>query len=319
MARRLRLIASLALFALGACIFLYPSLSSWLSQREAYQVIDSALRASGDGAPTVTDAPAAPADAAGRVLRPKDGDPAYAYLTDYNAQVADGTAGPINDPWGAGSDKDALSDVGLPDGLLGSVTVPKLGVTLPLYLGSTAENMARGATVVAGTSAPLGQPDSNCVIAAHRSRQTGLVMFRDIESLQPGDEVSLETPWDTLSYRVAETRIVWPDDTEAVTVQPGRDLVTLLTCHPYGYTSQRYLVTCERAADEGVTHEGEGLFATLTRPLTDVFEASDSDLLVAERWLRVVGFVLMAGMAVWGARALASFSKKQRPQHIRRS
>lgn len=329
MARRARLVAGIILFVIGATVFLYPSVGSWLAQREAYAAIDAALAggsstgsvagiagSSVPGTASYADASSQNEDPQsgsrvtlldenGRELRQKDGDPAYEFLAEYNARVAAGTAGPINDPWGEGSDKSALADVGLPDGLLGSVSVPALGVTLPLYLGSTYENMARGGTVISGTSAPLGQEGSNCVIAAHRAKWSGLAMFRDIENMRVGDELTIETPWDTLTYRAAEIRIVSPDDIEAVGVQPGRDLVTLLTCHPYGHNYQRYLVICERADGAGAVREGEGLLATLARPVEDVLEPSDSPLLVAERWLRVAGFALMAGMAARGVWLLA--------------
>lgn len=301
----LRLIAGAVLFALGAALFLYPVVSGWAAQRAASAEIARALAAdrgaavAGSGRTDMGDA------AASERKRAKDGDAAYSYLLEYNARVASGSASPINDPWGMGSNKAELNDVGLTDGMVGSVSVPALGATLPLYLGATRQNMAKGAAVVAGTSMPLGQTNSNCVIAAHRGAWSGLPMFRDIENIQVGDRITIETPWDELVYHAVETKVVSPDDTDAAAVQPGRDLVTLLTCHPYGHNYQRYLVVCERDIEGSAAHDtGEDLLAAFVRAVGSVVEPSDSPLLVAERWLRVAGFALMAAMAVGGGAAV---------------
>ena len=64
-----------------------------------------------------------------------------------------------------------------------------------------------------------------------------------------GDKITLTTPWDTLVYRVCELKIIQPDDINAVLIQPGRDLLTLTTCHPYTQNTQRYLVIAEHDPD----------------------------------------------------------------------
>lgn len=150
-----------------------------------------------------------------------------------------------NDPFAYSGAGETFSNLGAPDGLVGYLSVPSICCDLPLYFGSTYEHMAQGATIVAGTSVPLGELNSNCVIAAHRG-WSGAAMFRDIEELETGDAVTIATPWDTLEYRVESFKVVEPGDTESILIQPGRDMVTLLTCHPYGSNASRYLVYCSR-------------------------------------------------------------------------
>lgn len=310
--RRLRVVAWLVLFALGAALFLYPVVSGWLAQRQAQDEIAQALAA--DGGESAT-AAAQSGHGAAAAKCEKAGDPAYAFLQAYNERVASGAAGAVNDPWGIGSDEGELADVGLADALVGSVSIPALGVELPLYLGASEAHMSLGATVIAGTSAPLGGAGQHCAIAAHRGPWRGLPMFRDIENVQVGDAVVIDTPWDTLAYRVVETRVIDPSDTAAVQPQPGRDLVSLLTCHPYGSNAQRYLVVCERVPGEGATAAGasnpaasaSGVLQAAAQPFRDALAPTSSPLLAAERWLRVAGVALMAAVAVG---ALASAGKR---------
>lgn len=302
---------SLALFALGAALFFYPLVTAWMGQQQ----VDERLAASLGSTQASAESDGLSSGAAAQ-KRDKATDPAYQYLLAYNQRVAAGTAGAINDPWGIGSDQSELDQAGLTDGIVGSLTVPAMGVHLPIYLGASAEHMANGAALVAGTSAPLGDAGdttgtgSNCVIAGHRGVWRGVPIFRDIEDIKLGDTLTIDTPWDTLTYRAVEIRVVDPDDVDAVAVQPGRDLVTLLTCHPYGHNSKRYLVFFERAADAGAagdaavgdadadagTSGAASLFAR--NPVAEALKPSDSPQLTAERWLRVAGLGIMAVMAV---------------------
>ena len=96
------------------------------------------------------------------------------------------------------------------------------------------------------TSLPLGKRDSNCVIAAHRGYQ-GIPYFRDIEELKTGDLVIIRNPWERLRYKVTKIKVIDPYDTDKILIQKGKDMITLLTCHPYrGHGKYRYLVYCER-------------------------------------------------------------------------
>ena len=142
-----------------------------------------------------------------------------------------------------------LTDYGLPDEKFGIITIPKMDLEMPLFLGASEENMAAGAAVLSQTSIPLGGVNSNAVIAGHRG-YSGYPYFKEIELLEPGDEVIITNIWGTLTYVVTEIKIINPNDVNAILIQRGKDMITLLTCHPYASGGKyRYLVFCERVED----------------------------------------------------------------------
>ena len=134
--------------------------------------------------------------------------------------------------------------------VFGVLSIPKLEMEMPLYLGATDKHMADGAAQLGQTSIPIGGDNTNAVIAGHRG-YNGAPYFRYVPELQVGDSVDITNLWGTLHYKVVETRIIQPNDIDAIKIQPGRDLITLLTCHPYASGGrQRFLVICERMEEE---------------------------------------------------------------------
>lgn len=134
--------------------------------------------------------------------------------------------------------------------VFGVLSIPKLGLEMPLYLGATDKHMADGAAQLGQTSIPIGGENTNAVIAGHRG-YNGAPYFRYVPELRIGDCVDITNLWGTLHYKVVETKIIQPNDIEAIKIQPGRDLITLLTCHPYASGGrQRFLVICERTEEE---------------------------------------------------------------------
>ena len=215
------------------------------------------------------------------------------WLAQYNQKVAAGEISISADPFSFEEALDAFSTQGLEDGLIGYIEIPKMGCSLPLYLGASTEHMAKGATVVSGSSAPLGEESSNCVIAAHRGYSSA-AMFRDIEELSAGDKVYVCTLWDKLTYTVVGTKVIDPSDTAAVSVQQRRDMVSLLTCHPYGYNYSRYVVECERSegdssvtSDASTTFNDDGSWSITNIPLPKI-----------EDFLRLIGGIALLACAL---------------------
>ena len=97
------------------------------------------------------------------------------------------------------------------------------------------------------TSYPVGGENTNVVLAAHRGYYQA-AMFRKIEKMEIGDEIIIRNFRQTLVYKVCGTEVILPDEIEKVLIEEGRDLVTLVTCHPYGQNSNRYIVYCERVS-----------------------------------------------------------------------
>lgn len=140
----------------------------------------------------------------------------------------------------------SLTAYGVPDETFGVISIPAMELEMPLYLGASEEHMANGAAVLSQTSIPIGGKDTNAVIAGHRG-YGGYDYFRYIDKLELGDEVTITNLWDTLNYKVTDIQIVSPDSVQSILIQPGKDMITLLTCHPYASGGKyRYLVFCER-------------------------------------------------------------------------
>lgn len=130
--------------------------------------------------------------------------------------------------------------------MFGVISIPSLELELPLFLGAAYQHMADGAAHLSQTSLPIGGNNTNCVIAGHRG-WGGAAYFRYITELQPGDEVIITNLWGEMTYTVIDTQIIAPNDVEQILIQEDRDMITLLTCHPYASGGkQRYLVYCER-------------------------------------------------------------------------
>ena len=139
-----------------------------------------------------------------------------------------------------------LAAYGIEDEILGVLEIPAMDLTMPVYLGASDEHLAIGAAVLGNTSAPIGGDNTNCVIAGHRGWK-GADYFRHIDRLAVGDSVTLTNLWETLTYTVTDIQIIQPHEVDKIKIQQGRDLLTLLTCHPYASGGrQRYVVCCER-------------------------------------------------------------------------
>ena len=135
---------------------------------------------------------------------------------------------------------------GIEDEIIGVLEIPTMELTMPVYLGASDDHLAAGAAVLGNTSAPIGGDSTNCVIAGHRGWR-GADYFRHIDNLAVGDSVTLTNLWETLTYTVADIRIIQPHEVDKIKIQQGCDLLTLLTCHPYASGGrQRYVVCCER-------------------------------------------------------------------------
>lgn len=110
--------------------------------------------------------------------------------------------------------------------------------------------MAKGAAHLSQTSLPIGGENTNCVLAGHCGFN-GADYFRYLSTLAEGDEVVLTTLWREDHYRVSGVAVIAPDDIASVMIQPGRELLTLLTCHPYASGGKyRFIAICEKEISE---------------------------------------------------------------------
>lgn len=171
----------------------------------------------------------------------------YRQMVAYNAALYESGQNGLVDAFSYEQVDFSLKEFGFDEEMIGSVSIPKMKLELPVYLGASRENLNRGAAHLSQTSLPVGGVNTNAVIAAHRG-MPGANMFRYINKLAIGDAVYVTNFKETLEYQVAEIAIIKPNEIDKVLIQPGRDLVTLITCNPYGYNYERYVVYAERVA-----------------------------------------------------------------------
>lgn len=139
-----------------------------------------------------------------------------------------------------------LRDYGFEDEIFGVISIPAIDLNMPIYLGASKANMAIGAAVMSETSLPIGTPNSNSVICGHRG-WNGASYFLHIDRIQVGNIVTIANLWEELRYEVVRIQIIAPNDLDAIKIQPGKEMITLLSCHPVASGGkQRYLVFCER-------------------------------------------------------------------------
>lgn len=131
------------------------------------------------------------------------------------------------------------------NGIMGTVEIPKIGITLPIYHTTEEEVLEAAAGHLEGSSLPVGGENTHAVISAHRGLPSAS-LFTDLDKMKEEDHFLLHILDDTLCYEVDKISVVDPDNTEDLAVEDGMDLVTLLTCTPYGINSQRLLVRGHR-------------------------------------------------------------------------
>ena len=179
----------------------------------------------------------------------------YEAMVRYNEQLYETKQTSLGDAWEyTPSDFDLLS-YGVESEVVGVVDIPSLSISMPLYLGASYDHMAAGCTQLTGTSMPIGGVNANCVIAGHCG-WGGANYFRYLSTIQEGAYVYITNLWETLTYRVTGTKIIAPYDLDKITIQEGRDMVTLFTCHPYASGGRyRFVVYCERVPEESIQNQ----------------------------------------------------------------
>lgn len=132
-------------------------------------------------------------------------------------------------------------------GMMGTLEIPAINVNIPIYHGTKEEILAVGAGHVEGTALPVGGKNNRCVLAGHRGLPSSK-LFTRLDELKMGDFFFLNVCGKTLAYQVDEIEIIKPENTEILKAKTGEDLVSLITCTPYGLNTHRLVVTGKRAA-----------------------------------------------------------------------
>ena len=247
MARKIIIGIMVLVFLAGLSFFLYPYATGALIDREIQENAQDfhnrvEIQPTTNTSTVIIDTTEPPEE----ILYPD----LWADMTTYNETIyAEGQSG-LSCAYDYQKPSFILADYGLEDEVFGVISIPAMDLNMPIFLGATEKHMADGAAHMSQTSLPIGGNNTNCVIAGHRG-YGGASYFRYIEKLQIGDTVSITNLWETLEYRVVQIKIIYPNEVKEILIQEGRDLLTLLTCHPYASGGkQRYLVICERVNQE---------------------------------------------------------------------
>ncbi len=204
---------------IGVCGLLYPSVSQYWNSKTQTRAVENYRE--------ILDS-----------LKPEDCEAFFEEAEKYNAKLNELNF-PLTDYHRLKGYNDILDLSGT--GIMGYVSIPKLGVELPLYHGISAEVLNVACGHLEGTSLPIGGESTHCVLSAHRGLPHAK-LFTELDKMEVGDTFTITVLNRTVTYQVDQIKVVLPNETNDVQIAQGEDLCTLLTCTPYGINSHRLLV-----------------------------------------------------------------------------
>ena len=212
---------------LGVGIFLYPFISNFFAELNQNKVIDIYKA-------TVEDTSKEEIEAE------------WEEAKIYNENLS---GDPVHDPFVVGSGyavPDNYDEVLNLDEAMCYVEIPKLSFKLPVYHGTSEEVLRKGVGHLEMTALPIGGKNRRTVLTGHRGLPRA-ELFTRLDEMELGDEIDIHVLGEIHAYKVIDIETVEPERLQDLTITPnGKDLVTLVTCTPYGVNSHRLLVTGER-------------------------------------------------------------------------
>lgn len=203
----------------GICGLLYPSFSQYWNSKTQTRAVENYRE--------ILDS-----------LKPEDFDAYFKEAENYNTELK-ALKYPLLDYSRVKGYNDVLNVS--KNGIMGYITIPKLGVEIPLYHGVSAEVLNIACGHIEGSSLPIGGESTHSVLSAHRGLPHAK-LFTELDKMEIGDTFQITILNKTVTYQVDQIKIVKPDETADIQIIEGRDLCTLLTCTPYGINSHRLLV-----------------------------------------------------------------------------
>lgn len=140
------------------------------------------------------------------------------------------------------------------NGIMGSIEIPSINVNLPIYHGTSDEVLSVGVGHLNGTSLPIGGINTKSILTAHRGLPSAK-LFTRLDELVEGDLFFIRVLNETLAYKVNDIQVIDPEDVAGLEIEEGKDLVSLITCTPYGLNTHRLVVTGERTEYEPAIYE----------------------------------------------------------------
>ena len=223
MKKNLSTIILVLVFFVGLSVLLYPSVSNFVNERTQTRAVASYDKSVAEMGETDYTAYFEAADEYNKALEEK---PSAFYE-------------PEEIP-----DYDTILDV-TGTGIMGYVSIGKIGVKLPIYHGTAEGVLQEAAGHLQGTSFPVGGESTHAVLSAHRGLPSAK-LFTDLDKIEVGDTFTINILDRVLTYEVDDISIVLPDEVDKLQIEPGQDYVTLMTCTPYGINTHRLLVRGHR-------------------------------------------------------------------------
>lgn len=271
---------------IGLGVFNYPYLASQLSQRALQRQFEDYTRNGGEV---------------------EQQDSSLEQARQYNQQLNEEQTA-LADAFAGQQDEQSAEEV------MGYIEIKKIEVYLPIYEGTSDAILRKGVGHLSGSSLPVGGESTHAVLAGHSGLATQR-MFTDLEQLEIGDLFSIYIPGEELHYQVDQILTVEPWQTEALEIEEGSDLVTLITCVPYGVNSHRLLVRGRRV--EAEYQEPVQPVAAETEPSTPTDEIApvSTGRTARQRMIfraSILGWVVLAaGMALHNWCSRRSSPKRQ--------
>lgn len=212
-----------AVLAVGTVLIAYPTASDWWNKAHAYQAIT---------------------DYTARVesMDRSDIDAIFEAAEAYNRKLSNGTDFALSDE----EMEEYMSLLNITgSGIIGYVQIPNINVELPVCHTVEEDVLQTAVGHIPGTSLPVGGERTHAAISGHRGLPSAK-LFTDLNKLSEGDVFMMTILDRTFTYQVDQIRIVLPQETGDLAIQPGRDYMTLVTCTPYGVNSHRMLVRGHR-------------------------------------------------------------------------
>lgn len=151
--------------------------------------------------------------------------------------------------------EDSYNDIlNMGNGVMGSIEIPKINVYLPLYHGTSDEVLSVGVGHVFGSSLPVGGINTRSILSGHRGLPNAK-LFTRLDEIVEDDLFFIRIQDRTLAYKVRDIKVIEPDDIDLLATEEGQDLVSLVTCTPYGLNTHRLVVTGKRVPFEKTEYE----------------------------------------------------------------
>jgi sortase A len=219
-------------FIAGIAVFLYPTVSHYLYEKNSTRAITEHSENLSKLSPEV-------------IAEEKEAVRRYNKSLFENAVVLtdpfDPDAYPITD--GEYTELLAFDDV------MAYIEIPAISVYLPIYHGTEEETLLIGVGHLENTSLPAGGESTHAVLSAHCGLPSAR-LFTDLNLLREGNIFRIYVLDETLTYQVYGIETVDPGDSSSLFIQEGEDLVTLITCTPYGKNTHRLLVHGRRIEEK---------------------------------------------------------------------